>query len=267
MGYIPTDIPGIWYTELNQSVNKEEYTPICEELAKDRYRVITAKESLKLFDAGELMAKDKVTVIWFHDIESPCENYLSYEMAKIEHEFGLASTHNIRTFSAETEALRKPLFDIEKLGGDIEYQYETLIEAQGDVAKARELFGEHLTELREFFPNISVAFAHGIYNSGLDSSTQFKDENGEWAPELWEAHGIHPKGAFYYFIEVLKKQYQEKFHYIGEPQCLGGSEFVEALSDVNLSNIVLFLQHPIYWSSCVRIDAYKEWRRNSILFK
>jgi len=72
MKYIPIDIPGHWYIKLNQHLNTKEYGRLCRELAKPKYSVVKASAALKLFDAGKLQVKDKIRIIWIHDIETPC---------------------------------------------------------------------------------------------------------------------------------------------------------------------------------------------------
>lgn len=266
MKYMPIDLPGIWYTKLNQNINEKEYLPLCRELKKEKYRVIKASEALKLFDEKKLHQDDKVTVIWIHDIESPCENWLSEDMAILEADHGLSSTHNIRIFSMMEEYLREPLFNIVKMGGEIQYQYEELVATRGNVSEARTLFRENLLEVRKYFPDINIAFSHGVYLSGIEATDQFKDQAGKWQPSVWIEQGIHPLGELYYFMELLREKYERKFHYFGEGRYLGADEFLHALNDTGRGDVVMFLQHPMYWSTAVDIAKFKKCARESTFF-
>ena len=49
MKYAPIDLPGIWYTKLNQCINEKEYLPLCRELQKEKYRVVKASEGLRAY--------------------------------------------------------------------------------------------------------------------------------------------------------------------------------------------------------------------------
>jgi len=266
LDYLPIDLPGESYTKLNQRLNKKEYVKICKELTKNKYSVVKASEALELYDKSKIQIPDKVRIIWIHDVERPSENWLAEEMARLENKYGFSSTFNIRTFCAMTEELRKPLLNIIKLGGEIQYQYEDLVAARGNVGKARVLFKKNLAYLRKFFRKINTAFAHGVWLSGIDSTKQFYTNN-EWDPALWIERGIHKNGELYYFIKLLRGQFKEKFHYIGESRCLGASEFVSALRKTKPGDIVMFLQHPTWWTDIIDIKKLKYCFRESIFFK
>ena len=266
MKYIPIDLPGLWYTQLNQHLNKKEYGRLCRELAKPKYAVVKASEALKLHDAGALQVKNKIRIIWLHDIEAPCENWLGEEMAELEASYGLSSTHNVRIFSVMEKELLAPLKRIVTLGGEIQYQYEDLVATNGDAKAARKLFGENLAVIRKHFPKVNVAFAHGVYRSGIDATKQFHTR-GKWDPSTWKKFGIHPCGELYYFMTVLCERHKEKFHYFGESKHLGADEFLAGLRTVELGDIVMFLQHPSYWSTIVDIERWKKCLRKSSFFK
>jgi len=266
MTYRPIDLPGIFYMKLNQHLQVGEYRRLCRELRKSKYSVVRASEALRLFDQKRLMIKDRVRVIWIHDVESPSDNWLAEEMAEVEAAHGFASTYNIRTFCAMDNELRKTLRRVVKWGGEIQYQYEDLVTAHGDVRLARRMFGENLKWLRRHFPRINVAFSHGVWLSGLDSADQFK-VGGRWRPALWTRYGIHPDGELSYFMDILRETYGARFHFFAEPRYLGADEFLTALDETVPGDIVMFLQHPGWWSTIIDIGQMKTCLRESVFFK
>lgn len=264
--YIPIDLGFEHYTKLKHHFYSSEYAKILAEMVKSRYVPVPAAEALSLYDADKLVLRDQVRVIWVHDVERPSDNYLAREMAEMEREFGFHSTYNIRLVNAMTPELRAELDAILAMGHEIQYQYEDLVIAEGDVAKARQGFKEHLAWLRSFYPDITVAFSHGVFKSGIDSTNTFK-ENGVWHPEIWQESGIHRCGELYYFMDVLRKELGDKFHYFGESRCIGGDEFAAALRSAKAGDVVFFLQHPTWWSDTYDIDALKYLERESPFFK
>ena len=229
--YLPIDLPGLFYIKINQRLNKKEYSRLCRELENKRYSVVNATKSLSLFDKDELQIPDGVRVIWMHDIESPSDNWLAEEIAEVEADYGFASTYNIRTFCLMNDDLIKPLKHVVRLGGEIGYQYEDLVATKGDTKAARKLFGKNLEDIRKVFPKVTTAFAHGVWLSGVFAIDQFKT-NGTWKPAYWQKYGIHKNGEFYYFMDLLKAKYGDKFHYIIEDSCMGADEFLAALRKV-----------------------------------
>ena len=100
MRYFPIDLPGLFYMKLNQHLQVHEYRKLCRELKKPKYSVVQASKALQLFDRGRLQVRNRVRVIWIHDIESPSDNWLAEEMAETEAAHGFASTYNM--FAAGT---------------------------------------------------------------------------------------------------------------------------------------------------------------------
>jgi hypothetical protein len=258
--YLPIDLPGLFYMKFNQRLNKKEYSRLCRELSKkDRYSVVKATEALALYDQDQLHIPDAVRVIWVHDIESPSDNWLAEEIAKMEADYGLSSTHNIRTFCIMNDEMIEPLKAVVGYGGEIGYQYEDLVATKGDARAARILFGKNLEQIRTHFPDVTTAFAHGVWLSGVNAIDQFKT-NGRWKPAFWQKYGIHKNGEFYYFMDLLKAKYQDKFRYIIEDSCMGADEFLAALRAVPPGGVALFLQHPIYWSTVADVESWKKLR-------
>ena len=155
---------------------------------------------------------------------------------------------------------------IRELEHEIQYQYEDLVITQGDIEAARQSFKENLAHLRKYFPDIKAAFAHGVYKSDYNSTEIFK-EDGVWQPKIWQSLGLrHPCAELYYFMSVLKREFGSSFHYFGESSCIGGEEFAEALRSVQEGDIVVFLQHPTWWSDSYDVNELKKVVRGKCFF-
>ncbi|MPN11436.1 hypothetical protein SDC9_158737 [bioreactor metagenome] len=211
------------------------------------------------------MLPDRVRVIWIHDVERPSDNYLALQMATMEHEFGFRTSYNIRFLCALTPDFRAELDAVLALSHEIQYQYEDLVIAAGDMAEARAGFRKNLAWLRSFYPDITVGFAHGVYKSGYFSGDIFK-ENGEWRPELITALGLRPLGELYYVIDRLSAELGLRFHYVGEDRYIGGDEFAAALREAKPGEVVMFLQHPTWWDVNYDFDELRRLVRKSAFF-
>ncbi len=264
--YIPTDLSFEHYSRLNHRLLAAEYCKVCAEMCKPRYASVPLYEALCLFEQEELCLPEQVRVIWVHDIERPSDNYLAREMAEMEHDFGFQSTYNIRTICTATAELRQELQAITDLGHEIQYQYEDLLITEGDIPAARLSFRDNLAKLREYFPEIKTAFAHGVYKSDCDSTDIFK-EDGAWEPKIWQGLGLqHQYGELYYFMSVLKREFGPAFHYLAESSCIGGEEFAEALRSAQEGDVVVFLQHPTWWSDSYDVAELKKVIRGKCFF-
>ncbi len=256
--YIPSDLSFEHYSRLNHHLMAAEYCKICAEMCKDRYASVPLYEALCLYEQEQLRLPEQVRVIWVHDIERPSDNYLAREMAEMEHDFGFQSSYNIRTVCAATAELRRELQAIRELGHEIQYQYEDLVITRGDIPAARQSFRENLAQMRQYFPDIKAAFAHGVYQSGYNSTEIFK-ENAVWCPKIWQELGLqHPYGELYYFMSILKREFGSAFHYFGESSCIGGEEFAESLRSAQEGDVVVFLQHPTWWSDSYEVSELKK---------
>ena len=264
--YIPMDLTFEHYLKLKQHLNVSEYQKICDEMKNPRYCPVMASEALKLHDRGTLALSDKVRVIWIHDVERPADNYLAKEMADMEHQYGFHSTYNIRVCSAVTSELRTELNDIIKLGHEIQYQYEDLVITQGDIAAARKSFSENLAFLRQYYPGISLSFAHGVYKSGFNSTDIFKENNQWCAEKLLMEYGLHRHGELYYFMSILKNELGDKFHCFAEGTYIGGDEFTKALRSTKPGDVAVFLQHPPWWSDLFNMEDLIHLMRKSSFF-
>lgn len=264
--YIPIDLGFEHYSKLNDELNAKEYAKILAEMSRGRYAPVPYSEALKLYDAKELVLPDKVRVIWVHDVERPSDNYIARQMAEMEASFGFRTSYNIRVVCARTQELRDELNALLALGHELQYQYEDLVITKGDKAAARASFRENMAALKKFFPGITLAYAHGVFLSGFDSTQMFKVD-GEWRTELLQECGItHPYGELYRFCAQLGKELGSRYHGVCESRCIGGGEFAAALKSCREGDVIFFLQHPTWWYSRYDLDRIKAVIRGGDFF-
>ena len=263
--YIPIDLGFEHYSKLKDTLNAKEYAKILAEMSSGRYLPVPYAEALKLYDEKRLFPEDKVRVIWVHDIERPSDNYIAREMAEMEASFGFRTSYNIRLVCAATPELRAELEAILALGHELQYQYEDLVITRGDKEKARASFRENFAALKKIFPGISLAYAHGVYLSGFDSTQIFK-ENGEWRTELLQECGLPPYGELYRFCSQLAKELGGRFRSAVESRTIGGDEFTAALKSCKAGDVLFFLQHPTWWYSRYDLESIKKAVRGGVFF-
>ena len=263
--YVPMDLAFEHYIHVKQDLNEAEYVKICEEMTNPRYVPVTESEGYRLFTENALQISDRVRIIWMHDVERPNDNFLARRMAEVEHRYGLRSSFNLRMACIWDENWRKDLDKILEFGHEFQYQHEDLVITQGNQAEGIASFRKNMEILKSFYPKVTLAFGHGVYKSGFDSAALFKI-NGEYSLELMEQAGLPPYGELYSFMGQLRKQFQDKFHYFGESTYIAGDEFVAALRSTKPGDVVMFLQHPTWWSSNYPVDELKYLMRESPFF-
>lgn len=265
--YIPMDLGFEHYSHIKHDLNAREYAKILAEISKDRYSAVNVSEAYELYFKGELVLPDKVRVIWLHDIERPSDNFLARRMAEMEHEFGFHTTYNIRLISLVEPTWRDELFKLRELGGEIQYQHEDLVICNGDQAAAIESFKANMQYVREFFPDVRFAFGHGVYKSGIDSAALIKNADGDYDEELIKKCGLPESGELYAFFNRLKKEYSEDHcFYVVESRFIGGDEFAAGLRAAKPGDVVIFLQHPTWWSDTYDFNELKFIMRESKFF-
>jgi hypothetical protein len=116
-------------------------------------------------------------ILMRHDVDRIPER--SLVTARIEQELGIRSTYYFRTI----KSVFKPniIRQIENMGHEIGYHYETLSEANGDPKKAMDLFRSHLDDLRKIC-EIKTICMHGRPLSKYDNR------------ELWKNHDFKDFG-------------------------------------------------------------------------
>jgi len=106
-----------------------------------------------------------------HDVDR--RPYASLEMAKIEHKLGVVATYYFRVpYTYNIEVIK----EIQNLGHEIGYHYESLAVANGNFEKAIEDFESNLSKLREISDVKSIAM-HGRPTSKWDSRWLWKEFN------------------------------------------------------------------------------------------
>ena len=265
--YVPMDLAFEHYAHVKQDLNEAEYVKICEEMANPRYLPVTEAEGYRLWQEGNLVSPDHVRVMWMHDVERPNDNFLARRMAEVEHRYGFRSSFNLRMVCIWDDEWRRDLDRILELGHEFEYQHEDLVITAGDQAAALESFRKNLALLRQYYPKVTLAFGHGVYKSGIDSAALFHDATGHFDQHLLQQAGLPPYGELYSFMELMEQTYGDRFHYFGESTCLGGDEFVAALRGCELGDVVMFLQHPTWWSGNYDFDELRHLMRRGPFFR
>ncbi len=104
-----------------------------------------------------------------HDVDKLPEN--SLEMARLEHELGIRGTYYFRTVPQSwSEHIIKEIND---LGHEIGYHYESLTTCKGNIEKAYDDFRFNLEKLRQLAP-VQTICMHGSPHSPFDSKDIWK---------------------------------------------------------------------------------------------
>lgn len=148
-----------------------KYEELCDTIINSHVLPITVERYLS---ESELTAP---FLIVRHDVDKMPENAL--KMAKIENERGISATYYFRT----GKKVLKPIVikEIEELGHEIGYHYETLSKANGNYPLAIQMFEKELDRLREIC-DIKTICMHGSSLSKWDNRDlwkkyDFKDYN------------------------------------------------------------------------------------------
>ena len=201
-----------------------------------------------------------------HDIERPNDNFLALKMAEMEHAFGFRTSYNIRMISVADPIWMEELYKIRDLGHEFQYQHEDMVICKGNQVAAIESFKKNMAHLRTIFPDITLAFGHGVYKSGIDSASLVQNPDGSYSEELIKACGLPPSGELYCLLDRLEKTFGERYFYAVESRCIGGDEFVQALQQRKAGDVIVFLQHPTWWSSNYDVEELKYIIRKSNYF-
>lgn len=125
----------------------------------DYMRIVQAlhHKDLPIFGVAEwLRVKPKKGALIRHDVDRRPSNAL--EMAKAEAAAGVFTTYYFRVIgSANNHSIMRA---VAELGHEVGYHYEDLALAKGNKDLAKQLFSQHLAELRAVVPIVTVAM-HG----------------------------------------------------------------------------------------------------------
>ncbi|UGV40613.1 polysaccharide deacetylase family protein [Methanococcoides orientis] len=219
-----------------------KFRRLCEAIATT-YPTITMAEYLNNEHPSRF-------VLMRHDVDRMPGKAL--ETAQIEHELGIKATYYFRS----TKSVFKPeiMKQIQNMGHEVGYHYETLSEANGDPEKGIELFQSHLNDFKKI-ANVRTICMHGSPLSKYDNR------------DLWDVYDFEDFG-------ILGEAYLsagEDLNYFtdsGRTWCFGSSmrdyipgktEHLSAdttddlieLIEKNEYNNFYILAHPERWSSTV----------------
>lgn len=135
-----------------------KYDALCAAISAARYPTPTHSTYL------QTDAPPERVILLRHDVDGTMA--WARHMAEIEHRHGLVATYFFRTI--ENPIHGNLLGDIAALGHEIGFHYETLALAKGDMARALELFEQHLGKLRRFV-QVTFASMHGSPLSKWDN--------------------------------------------------------------------------------------------------
>ncbi len=149
------------YPKLDFTLNK--FRQLCCSMEK-KYNFITMNEYVT---AGDQLPER--FILMRHDVDRAAKNAL--KIASIEEEFGIRATYYFRT--SEKTFVPKIIKDIEKMGHEIGYHYETLSKTNGDLGKAIKLFEKDVNKFRRIC-NLKTICMHGAVLSRHDSRDLWK---------------------------------------------------------------------------------------------
>jgi len=200
----------------------EKYTGLLKTIKENGYQTMSVCNYI------EYGSQENCKIaIMRHDVDRNINTAL--EMASIEEKFGVSSTYYFRypqTFKPDI------IKEIEKMGHEVGYHYETLSKKHGDYSKAIKLFEYELSEFNQHF-KVSTVCAHGalsFYRSlDLWNHYDYKDY-GLIAEAYLSLRGIP------YYSDTSRKW--RDFN--------DTDEMINVLTERE-DNIVYFLTHPGRW--------------------
>jgi len=105
-----------------------------------------------------------------HDVDRKPENAL--EMARVEYEFSISATYYFR---ARANVFKPEIIkEVENLGHEIGYHYESLSDKKGDVRRALRDFETNLSRFRTIAPVRTISM-HGSPLSSIDNRDLWRD--------------------------------------------------------------------------------------------
>ena len=134
---------------MNYDFSFDKYRELCSGIAGSGYKAITVRD----YFSGTYPDK---FIILRHDIDRKPKNAL--KTATIEHKLGIDATYYFRANS--NVFIPQIMQEIEDMGHEVGYHYETLSESKGDYATAIELFKSELDKFRNIC-DIKTICMHG----------------------------------------------------------------------------------------------------------
>jgi len=230
-----------------QDYTLNKYKDLCKTIINSNYLVVTLDEYL----TGNKF-KDRNIIIMRHDIDHNCRYAL--DLARIEHEFNIKATYyfrmNKKTF------ITKIIDEIESLGHEIGYHYETIDRCKGDIEKAQLLFETELATFRKNY-EVKTVCAHGNPLTKYDNKKIWGNLKLSDYRLLGEAFLALDFNKFAYFSDsgrTWKKNKAQKMPgkddvvtAFDQTQAENTDDIIRIIKDGTLFNICI-LTHPERWS-------------------
>jgi len=134
------------------------YTNLLDILAEKKYQFQTVSEFLE--------TPAKRVVMLRHDVDDRKEN--SFQFAKIQHERGIKGSYYFRMVPQSYD--ERVIREIEGMGHEIGYHYETMDTSKGNIDLAYREFCQNLEQLRKI-ATIRTICMHGSPRSSFDNKT------------------------------------------------------------------------------------------------
>jgi hypothetical protein len=189
-----------------------------------------------------------------HDVDRQAKAAL--EMAKLEKLLGISSTYFFRMPANPSVMF---IGQIAALGMEIGYHYECLDQANGDMAKALDIFKTNLEKMRKLCPVTSISM-HGNPLSKNDNR------------DLWKEHNFHQFGLdleAYLTIDYNKVAYFSDTGRNWDPRKHKVYDVTAVIPDFNLKSTmdimtflgnhrgdICLLTHPNRWTDNIALWLY-----------
>jgi hypothetical protein len=239
------------------------YGRLCRALSETGYAGLGLADFLSLTPA-QLPER---FVLLRHDVESSPAR--ARAMGEIEHRNGLRATYFFRT--------KRGVFDpaaigaLQRLGHEIGYHYEVLVQARGHTQRALELFGRELARLREH-ASVRVASMHGSPLFPWDNRDIWRHAKPQDFGLLGEVYRDIDYSRVSYFSDTGRtwhpRRYNIRDHAPAPPGALVDTtdDLIALVRSGRLLRLCL-LAHPDRWSETVlewRLRAVRDYAENRL---
>lgn len=229
---------------MNLDFTLEKFSELCK-IVKENYRTITVAEYLS---SNNLLEKSEKFAIMRHDVDRKPKNSLNTAM--IEHKLGIRATYYFRTnddiFCPEI------IQEIEGMGHEVGYHYETLGKAKGNYKEAIELFKYELDKFRKIC-NVKTICMHGDPLSKYDNRDLWKSYDFRNFGILGEAYLSIGKDVNYYSDTGRswnsKNNIRDFIHDKNENKIVDTTDDMIDMIKGDKINKLYILTHPERWSS------------------
>lgn len=228
----------------------DKYEKLCVAIGSSQYTVTTLADYLKI-------GKSNVHhIILRHDIDRSPQRAL--EIAKVEHRHGMKATYYFRTSTYKINVID----EIQNLGHEIGFHYETLDKSKGNIKKAVELFQDELSLFRQRYI-IETVCAHGNPLTRNDNKTIWRHISKDDYKLLGEAFLDLDFQQFAYFSDSGRTWEND------ESQKMPGKDSVKtAFDDIkakNTDDLISIIQRQKLPNICI-LSHPERWCGNMISY-